>query len=91
MFRLQADRRNRSLWETWLPFFDALADGEAAFDTAELQVTAGDRVAFATALLRYGSTEELADDNTPRLRLTIGTSESRWRLENRPRASFLPG
>jgi ketosteroid isomerase-like protein len=29
-------------------------------------------VAFATALLRCGSAEELANDGTPRLRLTLG-------------------
>ena len=58
--------------ETWPPFFDAQAQGKAAFDIVELHVTAGDTVAFATALLRCGSTQELAKDSTPRLRLTIG-------------------
>jgi uncharacterized protein (TIGR02246 family) len=58
--------------ETWPPFFEALTEGNAAFDIIELQITAGDTVAFATALLRCGSAEELAKDNTPRLRLTIG-------------------
>jgi len=69
--------------ETWPPFFDALAEGEAAFDIAELNVTTGDRVAFATALLRCGSTEELAEDNnTPRLRLTIGLRkvDGTWKI-----------
>src|SRR5262245_46071715 len=58
--------------ETWPPFFDALTEGEAAFDIIELQITSGDTVAFATALLRCGSEEELAKDPAPRLRLTIG-------------------
>jgi uncharacterized protein (TIGR02246 family) len=58
--------------ETWPPFFDALTEGAAAFDIVELQVTAGDTVAFATALLRCGSQEELAKDPTPQLRLTVG-------------------
>jgi uncharacterized protein (TIGR02246 family) len=58
--------------ETWPPFFMALTDGDAAFDLAELNVTAGETVAFATALLRCGSAEELARDGTPRLRLTLG-------------------
>jgi uncharacterized protein (TIGR02246 family) len=58
--------------ETWPPFFEALTEGEAAFDVVELNVTAGDTVAFAAALLRCGSREELAKDDTPRLRLTIG-------------------
>jgi uncharacterized protein (TIGR02246 family) len=58
--------------ETWPAFFEALIRGDAAFDIVELQVTAGDTVAFATALLRCASAEELAKDDTPRLRLTIG-------------------
>jgi uncharacterized protein (TIGR02246 family) len=68
--------------ETWPPFFDALAEGGAAFDIVELHVTAGDRVAFATALLRCGSAEELAEDNTPRLRLTIGLrkADGAWKI-----------
>jgi len=58
--------------ETWPPFFRALTERMAAFDITELLVTADDRVAFATALLRCGSREELAKEDTPRLRLTIG-------------------
>ena len=58
--------------DTWPPFFKALTEGKGAFDIAELHITAGDTVAFAMALLRCGSTEELAKDDTPRLRLTIG-------------------
>jgi uncharacterized protein (TIGR02246 family) len=58
--------------KTWPPFFTALTEGDAAFDLAELNVTAGDTVAFATALLRCGSAEELARDGTARLRLTLG-------------------
>jgi uncharacterized protein (TIGR02246 family) len=58
--------------ETWPAFFRALTEGMGAFDITELLVTADDKVAFATALLRCGSREELAKDDTPRLRLTIG-------------------
>jgi uncharacterized protein (TIGR02246 family) len=58
--------------ETWPPFFEALTAGDAAFDIAELNVTAGETVAFATALLRCGSAEELANVREPRLRLTLG-------------------
>jgi uncharacterized protein (TIGR02246 family) len=58
--------------ETWPPFFEALTAGDAAFDLVEINVTAGDTVAFATALLRCGSAQELAKDGTPRLRLTLG-------------------
>jgi ketosteroid isomerase-like protein len=35
--------------------FKALTKGKGAFDIVELRVTAGDTVAFATALLRCGS------------------------------------
>ena len=61
--------------ETWPPFFRALTEGMAAFDITELLVTADDKVAFATALLRCGSRDELAKDDTPRLRLSIGLRE----------------
>ena len=58
--------------ETWPPFFEALTKGNAAFDITELNVTAGETVAFATALLRCGPVEELAKHRTARLRLTLG-------------------
>jgi len=58
--------------DTWPPFFKALTEGDAAFDIVELNVTAGETVAFATALLRCGSAEELAKHVGPRLRLTLG-------------------
>ena len=38
--------------ETWPPFFKALAEGGAAFDIVELQITAGDTVGFATARMK---------------------------------------
>jgi uncharacterized protein (TIGR02246 family) len=68
--------------DTWPPFFRALTEGKAAFDIAELQVTAGDTVAFATVLLRCASAEELAKDDTPRLRLTLGLRkvDDAWRI-----------
>jgi uncharacterized protein (TIGR02246 family) len=67
---------------TWPLFFDALSQGQAAFDIADLNVTAGDTVAFATALLRCGSTSELVKDSTPRLRLTLGLRkvDGAWRI-----------
>jgi uncharacterized protein (TIGR02246 family) len=68
--------------ETWPPFFEALTEGEAAFDIVELQITAGDTVTFASALLRCGSKEELAKDPDPRLRLTIGLRkvDGAWKI-----------
>jgi ketosteroid isomerase-like protein len=52
----------------------------AAFEIASLDVTAGDDVAFATALLRCGTEEELRKDPNNRLRLTIGLRKEggRW-------------
>jgi uncharacterized protein (TIGR02246 family) len=57
--------------ETWPPFFEWQAGG-AVFDIVSLDVTAGDDVAFAAALLRCGTPEELEKDPDNRLRLTLG-------------------
>src|SRR5918998_4470725 len=57
--------------ETWPPFFEWQAQG-ASFEIVALEVTAGDDVAFAHALLRCGTPQELADDPANRLRLTLG-------------------
>lgn len=50
--------------ETWPSLFRALTEGRIRHH--RLLVNADDRVAFATALLRCGSREELAKDDTPR-------------------------
>ncbi len=65
--------------ETWPPFFQWQAQG-ACFEVVDLQVTAGTDVAFAHALLRCGSPEELAADPDNRLRLTVGLrkQDGRW-------------
>ena len=65
--------------ETWPPFFQWQAQG-ASFEIVSLQVTAGNDVAFAHALLRCGSKEELAADPDNRLRLTVGLRKDggRW-------------
>jgi uncharacterized protein (TIGR02246 family) len=57
--------------EPWPGFFEWQANG-ASFEIDELDVTAGDDVAFAWALLRCGTAEELQADPDLRLRLTIG-------------------
>src|SRR5262245_19363346 len=44
--------------ETWPPFFEWQRAG-AAFEIEEIDVTAGEDVAFAWALLRCGTSEEL--------------------------------
>ncbi|MEU1280610.1 SgcJ/EcaC family oxidoreductase [Streptomyces sp. NPDC005805] len=66
---------------TWPPFFDWLATG-ARFDIESLDITAGDDVAFAYALLRCGTPEELAARPETRLRLTLGLRREagRWRI-----------
>jgi uncharacterized protein (TIGR02246 family) len=57
--------------ETWPPFFEWQARG-ASFEIVSLDVTAGDDVAYAHALLRCGMPEELAANPDQRLRLTLG-------------------
>jgi uncharacterized protein (TIGR02246 family) len=65
--------------ETWPPFFEWQRQG-ASFEIVELDVTAGDDVAFAWALLRCGTADELERDPANRLRLTLGLREEggRW-------------
>jgi uncharacterized protein (TIGR02246 family) len=66
--------------ESWPPFFEWQKQGAAAFEIVSLDVTAGDDVAFATALLRCGTEEELRQDPDNRLRLTVGLRKEggRW-------------
>lgn len=65
--------------ETWPPFFEWQAWG-ASFEIESLDVTAGDDVAFAYALLRCGTPQELAEEPGNRLRLTLGLrrEDGRW-------------
>ncbi|NUL05366.1 SgcJ/EcaC family oxidoreductase [Streptomyces lunaelactis] len=56
--------------ETWPPFFEWQRQG-ASFEIIEIDVTAGDDVAFAHALLRCGTQKELQEDPENRLRLTV--------------------
>jgi uncharacterized protein (TIGR02246 family) len=65
--------------ETWPPFFTWQRQG-ASFDLLSMDVVAGDDVAFAYALLRCGTPQELQEDPENRLRLTIGLRkhEGRW-------------
>jgi uncharacterized protein (TIGR02246 family) len=66
--------------ETWPPFFDWQKRGQGTFELVSLDVTAGDTVAFATAVLRCGTTAELAQNPEARLRLTVGLRKEngRW-------------
>jgi uncharacterized protein (TIGR02246 family) len=67
--------------ETWPPFFEWIKQG-ATFDIVSLDVVAGADVAFAHALLRCGTADELAKDPDNRLRLTIGLrkQDGRWTI-----------
>lgn len=64
--------------ETWPPFFHWQVRG-AAFEIVSLDVTAGDDVAFAHALLRCGTPQELTERPDGRLRLTLGLRKERGR------------
>jgi uncharacterized protein (TIGR02246 family) len=65
--------------ETWPPFLRWQASG-AMFELVTLDVTAGDDVAFAHALLRCGTKEGLEREPDQRLRLTLGLRKEsgRW-------------
>ncbi|SEG68588.1 conserved hypothetical protein [Thermomonospora echinospora] len=65
--------------DAWPPFFRWQAQG-ALFEITELDVTAGRDTAFAHALLRCGTPQDLERDPGNRLRLTIGLCKrnGRW-------------
>jgi uncharacterized protein (TIGR02246 family) len=65
--------------DVWPPFFEWQRQG-SQFEILELDVTAGDEVAFAWALLRCGTPEEYRKNPENRLRLTIGLRkrDGRW-------------
>jgi uncharacterized protein (TIGR02246 family) len=65
--------------KTWPGFFEWQASG-AVFEIESLEVTAGQDVAFAFALLRCGTPEQLEREPEQRLRLTIGLRKDggRW-------------
>ncbi len=65
--------------DTWPGFFEWQASG-AVFEIVELDVTVGEDVAFAWALLRCNTAEGLAARPDQRLRLTVGLRRDgdRW-------------
>ena len=65
--------------DTWPPFFTWQQQG-ACFEIVSLDVTAGQDVAYAHALLRCASVQELHDEPDNRLRLTVGLRKEhgRW-------------
>jgi len=65
--------------KTW-DFFFAWARDSGVFDIKELDVTAGEEVAFATALMRCAGTEANGDKLELDFRLTVGLRkiDGRW-------------
>lgn len=65
--------------DSWAPFFEHQR-ASGIFEIVSLDVTAGVDVAFAHALLRCGTADELAADPENRLRLTFGLEKrgGRW-------------
>lgn len=65
--------------DTWPPFLDWQRAG-GTFELLRLDVTAGDDVAFAHALLRCSTREDLAAHPGKRLRITFGLrkQDGRW-------------
>jgi uncharacterized protein (TIGR02246 family) len=64
--------------DTWPAFFEWQSRG-ASFEIESLDVTAGNDVAYAYALLRCGTQEDFADNPEIRLRLTLGLAKERGR------------
>jgi uncharacterized protein (TIGR02246 family) len=64
--------------ETWPGFFAWQARG-ASFEIVSLDVTAGEDVAYAYALLRCDTPEGLLENPEGRLRLTLGLRKQRGR------------
>lgn len=63
----------------WPPFFEWQRSG-AVFEVVELDVTAGEDVAYAFALLRCGTADDFEEHPGRRLRLTVGLRKEagRW-------------
>ncbi|QJY45963.1 nuclear transport factor 2 family protein [Pseudonocardia broussonetiae] len=72
--------RGLAAYERSWPLFLAWQASGASFDIESLEVTAGADTAFAFALLRCGTADELAREPDRRLRLTIGLrkDDGRW-------------
>jgi ketosteroid isomerase-like protein len=75
--------------ETWPPFFTWQEQG-ASFEIVSLEVTADEDVAFAYALLRCGTQEELSRDPENRLRLTVGLRKESGRWLRGARTPLVP-
>lgn len=67
--------------DSWPPFFEFISSG-ATFELLELDVVAGDDIAFAYGLLRCGGEQEVAENPDNRLRLSMGLRkiDGRWQI-----------
>ena len=74
--------------ETWPPFFRWQAQG-ASFELTELDVVAGDDVAYAHALLRCGMPQELAADAGDQAAAHDRPAKGRGSMGRRARASLV--
>jgi uncharacterized protein (TIGR02246 family) len=76
--------------ESWPPFFEWQKG--AVFEIVELDVTAGDDVAFAHALLRCATPADVERDPDRRLRLTLGLRRDggRWLVTHEHHSFPLP-
>ena len=74
--------------ETWPPFFGWQASG-ASFEIVELDVTAGDDVAFAWALLQCGTADELAEEPRPPAAAHDRAAQAGRPVGGRPRAPLV--
>lgn len=81
MFDVPVPMQSRGLEEykkTWELFFEYSPGGEGSFELEELKITASERVAFCSALIR------LANGKRPQCRLTIGLQKikGQWMISH---------
>lgn len=81
MFDVPVPMQSRGLEEykkTWELFFQYSSGGEGSFELEDLEITASERVAFCSALIR------LAKGRKPQCRLTIGLKkiEGQWMISH---------
>ena len=76
--------------ETWPPFFEWQARG-ASFEIVSLDVTAGDDVAYAHALLRCGTQQELGGQPREPSATDARAAQGGRPVDRRPRAPLVRG
>lgn len=89
MFDVPPPLQNKGLGEykkTWDLFYQYSSGGKGSFELEELQITAGEDVAFCTALLAIGNGRK------PECRLTVGLKkiEGRWLIAHEHHSAPAP-